>query len=1417
MKKFLSILLVLTMLLTLLPMEAIASSYNDTTNHWAKDEITKWSDLGIIQGSDGLFRPSDQITRGEMAVILDRLMNYQVKASNGFVDLDTSWYTDAILRANKAGIILGNNGKVHPNSYITREEAIVMLGRALLISESAKNANFSDMKMVSDWAKGYVNALSSERIISGVGNNSFAPKANVTRSEVVKILDNAIKGLYNKAGEYSSDSDGDVIINTSSVTLKDMEISGNLIIAEGVGEGEVTLDNVNIKGNTIVKGGGKNSVYFNNVTVEGSLIVNKVGGDLRIVVTGTSSVSVAVLDSGAILVTKDLIGGGIEKVVIPANIADGQNVVLQGNFNTVENNAAGITLKATGKIDNLILNEKTTVIGDATVNKVTTAPSAESVINGKVVSGGQNGSPINSNTVSQTTNGGNSTVYVTGVSLNKSAVTLEVGDAEILTATVTPTNASNKNVIWTSSNPSVAAVTTNGAILAVTTGTSIITVTTDDGGKTASCDVLVKNPQTLLEAKTTAENKIASMNVSNKTTAEDIMSIATGTITNKSIKANWSVPFAKAISDFDNDGSISGTIILTLEGETTSTADIIVSKIIPKLVKSPEKAITAFEFSELTPAVNGVINETSHTIELTVLKGTDVTSLIPTITVSEYASVNPVSGKAQDFSSPVTYTVTAQNGTTQNYIVTVTSAETIKVPAVSNLSVKISETTGDLELSYISPVDVKDIDCYYYKTSKDGVNWFGLNTMGTNVTNMSLTTLLSNSDNCSDGNYQIKVVSVPKNTSGKSENESAYNKQITISESTPAIVPVTASCAGFKYTFTGLENNTFYVVILSTKTSKRYFADTYKTNSSGELVFNGPNQVNEEITGVKLRKVIVTGDATNGFTLTYTATPSEATVITPSVLTYTVTFNSNGGSDVAPITGILNGNKITLPSVPTKSDVEFIGWFTDINLQNKFDVNTPITSNITLYAKWSGWQKPIEIDHRFATGYPKSSVNNGVIEIKIKLTGPAEVFMVVNQINSKDDVTDTTAVIHGHSGTEDNVICVDEAPYINITDTEEHIVTTNVSITGGNEVKIYFVVKDNNETSATPTLLEYSAEAVAELDNLEPYFECAYINSKKDKITLYFDESLDTSSIPDVSDFRLSNGKINSIAVNNYGYRQEGRVELSVSEITDINNLTISYTGNKLRDIATTPNEVIELNNESVSEATVSIPKDNVFVSHNGQYINILVNKSLDFDVSTERFDLDLKYGEQIENAKILEKDKDYSFTYSYRNDGSSMDIYVKLNSVPQLIAGGKYFITFITNGSKDFAGDTVDNIEVQGIPSATAESSVIPTANYDTNGKKLVLSFPDDCGLEGDVYACFFKINNADKEYILRGQCWYREEDDSLTLTSENFPFDPETFDWSSAKISYSLDIHLEASVHDYLIFKSGMPYEGFTDIEIH
>lgn len=110
---------------------------------------------------------------------------------------------------------------------------------------------------------------------------------------------------------------------------------------------------------------------------------------------------------------------------------------------------------------------------------------------------------------------GSSNISVTGVTLNKTSLSLTAGDTYTLSCTVRPSNASDKSVTWKSSNTSVASVNSSGKVTAIKEGTAVITVKTNDGGYTAECEVSVSN-QTISVTSVTL-NKTSLSLVENET------------------------------------------------------------------------------------------------------------------------------------------------------------------------------------------------------------------------------------------------------------------------------------------------------------------------------------------------------------------------------------------------------------------------------------------------------------------------------------------------------------------------------------------------------------------------------------------------------------------------------------------------------------------------------------------------------------------------------------------------------------------------------------------------------------------------------------------------------------------------------------------------------------------------------------
>ena len=111
MKKALSIVIAMAMTLSLLTLGAAAKgTYSDTQGTWAEAAIERWSGYGMIQGNNGKFDPNGDLTRGQMATMLTRLLKLAAAESAGFSDInDETWCADAVNRCAAAGIFPGNN------------------------------------------------------------------------------------------------------------------------------------------------------------------------------------------------------------------------------------------------------------------------------------------------------------------------------------------------------------------------------------------------------------------------------------------------------------------------------------------------------------------------------------------------------------------------------------------------------------------------------------------------------------------------------------------------------------------------------------------------------------------------------------------------------------------------------------------------------------------------------------------------------------------------------------------------------------------------------------------------------------------------------------------------------------------------------------------------------------------------------------------------------------------------------------------------------------------------------------------------------------------------------------------------------------------------------------------------------------
>ena len=240
-------------------------------------------------------------------------------------------------------------------------------------------------------------------------------------------------------------------------------------------------------------------------------------------------------------------------------------------------------------------------------------------------------------------------VAVTGVTLNKTELILDTGGSETLTATVAPADATNQKVTWKSDKPEIATVDDNGKVTAVKAGTATVTVTTRDGGKTATCRVTVSDR----EIKVT-EITLAALAIYVGESKAITATVKPDDATNKTL--TWKSS-DETVATVDATGKVTGKKIGTATITATAQDGSGVSGSCTVTVLSPVKKVT------VTPATMTLGQNESYTLKATVEvfgSGTD-TGVTWTSSDTTIATVD-ATGKvtATDKTGTVTITATSK-------------------------------------------------------------------------------------------------------------------------------------------------------------------------------------------------------------------------------------------------------------------------------------------------------------------------------------------------------------------------------------------------------------------------------------------------------------------------------------------------------------------------------------------------------------------------------------------------------------------------------------------------------------------------------------------------------------------------------------------------------------------------------------
>lgn len=169
---------------------------------WAAGKIDYLYKKGIVKGTEStssgmLYSPAANITRGDFILMLYRAFNLKAAVTDNFSDVPKdSYYYEAIGTAKALGIAQGAYGLFNPAESLSREDAMVLIDRAIKVTgrktlpASSDVSRFGDRSKIASYAAGSVGTLVNAGVIKGYEDGNFAPKGLLTRAEMAVVLYN---------------------------------------------------------------------------------------------------------------------------------------------------------------------------------------------------------------------------------------------------------------------------------------------------------------------------------------------------------------------------------------------------------------------------------------------------------------------------------------------------------------------------------------------------------------------------------------------------------------------------------------------------------------------------------------------------------------------------------------------------------------------------------------------------------------------------------------------------------------------------------------------------------------------------------------------------------------------------------------------------------------------------------------------------------------------------------------------------------------------------------------------------------------------------------------------------------------------------------------------------------------------------
>lgn len=290
MKKFKRVLAALLVMIMVLQPAAFAASVADFLDFpfgWSKDAMTAAVENGLYIGNESkLIEPDKALTRAELAAFITRAFGATRMADlSKITDVKADdWFYEPVAKAYQMGAITGTSDTTFdPNSYITREQVFLVLARVLCISGTNEQAldKFTDAGKINSWAKNGIIGMVEKSYINGYPDGSFRPQDNITRAELAQVFHNIFKMYIDAPGYYSQvPENGSVMIRVPGVHLENVTVNGDVVIADGVADGDFDLASVNVNGRVLARGG-EGKVTFKSVTVGEKVVIYDLNGTVN--------------------------------------------------------------------------------------------------------------------------------------------------------------------------------------------------------------------------------------------------------------------------------------------------------------------------------------------------------------------------------------------------------------------------------------------------------------------------------------------------------------------------------------------------------------------------------------------------------------------------------------------------------------------------------------------------------------------------------------------------------------------------------------------------------------------------------------------------------------------------------------------------------------------------------------------------------------------------------------------------------------------------------------------------------------------------------------------------------------------------------------------------------------------------------